>query len=80
MDLLSAMHELETRKIVSGFPCSVGTFLDSISEKEQATFNGILANAKIGTIAIHEMLTKNNYDVARTALYKHRRKQCRCFQ
>ena len=80
MDLLSAIKELETRKSMTGFPCSVGTFLDSIGEKEQEAFNTILNNVKVGTVVIHEMLTKNDYDVARTALYKHRRKQCRCFQ
>lgn len=80
MDLLSAIEELGTRKVVSGFPCSVGTFLDSIGEKEREAFNSILGNTKVGTVAIHEMLTKNDYEVARTALYKHRRKQCRCFQ
>ena len=80
MDLLSAIEELETRKVTTGFPCSVGTFLDSVSDKEQEAFNKILGNTKVGTIAIHEMLTNNNYEVARTALYKHRRKQCRCFQ
>ena len=80
MDLLSALHELETRKVTTGFPCSVGTFLDSIGEKEREAFNSILGNTKVGTVAIHEMLAKNDYEVARTALYKHRRKQCRCFQ
>jgi len=80
MDLLSAIEELETRKSITGFPCSVGTFLDSIGEKEREAFNSILGNTKVGTVAIHEMLAKNDYEVARTALYKHRRKQCRCFQ
>ena len=44
----------------------MGTFLDSVSDKEQEAFNKILGNTKVGTIAIHEMLTNNNYEVART--------------
>jgi hypothetical protein len=80
MDLLSAIEELKTQKSITGFPCSVGTFLDSIGEKEREAFNGILINTKVGTVAIHEMLSRNEFDVARAALYKHRRKQCRCFR
>jgi len=58
----------------------VGEFLKQINDKEKAAFNALLDNQKFGTIRIYEMLQKNNYTVAKAALYKHRRKQCRCFE
>jgi len=78
--LLSAIEELIATPVVTGFPCSVGEFLKQINDKERTAFNALLENQKFGTIRIYEMLQKNNYTVAKAALYKHRRKQCRCFE
>jgi len=78
--LISAIEELAATPVVTGFPCSVGEFLKQISDKERDAFNAILDNQKVGTIRIYDMLQKNDYTVAKAALYKHRRKQCRCFQ
>jgi len=78
--LLSAIEELIATPVVTGFPCSVGEFLKKIDNKERDAFNALLANQKFGTIRIYEMLQKNNYAVAKAALYNHRKNQCRCFQ
>jgi len=80
MDLLSAMEELASRPSTTGFPCSVGTFLQQIKDEERASFNKILENNKIGSVSIFDMLKNNGYKVAKAAVYKHRRKQCRCFE
>ena len=79
MDLLSAMSELASRPPTTGLPCSVSVFLTKINDKEKEAFEVILADSKIGVLPIQEMLAKNGYQVAKTSLYKHRRKMCRCF-
>jgi hypothetical protein len=80
MDLLSAMEELASRPSTTGFPCSVGTFLQQIKDEERASFNKILENNKIGSVSIFDMLKNNGYKVAKASVYKHRRKLCRCFE
>lgn len=78
--LISVFEELAQHKSVRGFPCSVATFLKEITPQEQAAFNELLANKKIGTIVIYETLRRNKYEVGKHALYSHRKKSCRCFE
>jgi hypothetical protein len=80
MDLLTAIEELAQKPSTTGFPCSVGLFLKQINEQERLAFNKILDNNKVGALAIFDMLKSNDYKVSKSAIYKHRRKQCRCFE
>lgn len=79
MDLLSALSELEKNKVGTGSACSAGVFLNSLQSKEQEAFINALENRTVNIPQLHELLKKNGYEVAERSLYRHRRKQCRCF-
>jgi hypothetical protein len=80
MNLLSALSELEKKSVNSGFPCSAGEFLKSLEDKERKAFENALENRTVPIPSLVELLKKNGYTVAVSALYKHRQKGCRCFK
>ena len=78
--LFSVFEKLKNEPITTGFPCSVGEFLKQISKEETKDFIAILETPKIGTIRIYDGLKEAGYNVSKSSLYKHRRKNCRCFE
>ena len=79
MDLLSALGELEKTNTRTGIACSTGIFLGSLEGKEKEAFTNALNNRTVNVPQLHELLKKNGYEVAERSLYRHRKKQCRCF-
>ena len=80
MDLLAGLAQLEKEQSNTGIACSVGKFLDSISDKEQEAFNAVLNKRSVAVVNLADLLSKNGHKVAESSLYKHRSKKCRCFK
>jgi hypothetical protein len=81
VDLISALNDLvENHHSLAGIACSAGEFFKSLSDKERETFENVLNKRSVPIPHIAELLKKNGYTVATSALYKHRRKSCRCFK
>ena len=82
MDLATDLHQLKGKigKIgQSGFPCSVKVFMDSLDENNRKIFIDALEDKEITSIALFMYLKEQKFNVAKSTLYKHRDKQCRCF-
>lgn len=80
MDLITALNDLvDNHHSLAGIACSAGEFVRSLNEKERETFEEILNKRSVPIPHLSELLKKNGYTVARSALYKHRQKSCRCF-
>ena len=81
MDLISALNDLvENHHGLTGLACSAGQFPRSVTDEERKAFEDVLNNRVVPIPHIAELLKKNNYTVATSALYKHRQKSCRCFK
>jgi len=80
LGLLDGLKELvETHNGSTGLPCSAGAFLRQINQEEREAFENILQNRKVPIPNLVNLIEKNGYKIAKTALYKHRQKVCRCF-
>jgi hypothetical protein len=79
MDLLSELEALKLQKSRQGLPCSVKTMLDSLNEKERKAVEQILEEHTYPINSLLKVLRNNNHNVKEKALYRHRRKECRCF-
>jgi hypothetical protein len=80
MDLLAELKALEANSITQGLPCSAGEAIKSMKEKEREVVQGILDNRTVPITHLLKTLRNNGFDISEASLYKHRRKQCRCFE
>ena len=78
MDLISALAELEN-SVNAGLDCSVSVVLKSLDGKEQTALNKAIENKNIPAPHIYKALQDNGHKLSLATIYKHRRKQCRCF-
>lgn len=65
----------------SGLPCGVSKILSEMSKEDSEAFQQVLfAEPRIiSNSQLQEILLEEDYDIARTSINLHRRKQCRCF-
>jgi len=77
----SALAELEESYVATtGFPCSTGLFLKTLTDNDRKAFEKTLFEKRIPVGTLLEFLNKQGVkDVSESSLYKHRGKKCRCF-
>ena len=65
----------------SGLPCGVSRVLGEMSDEEQEALTEVLFGQPriISNAQLQEILIEEGYDISRTSITLHRRKQCRCF-
>jgi hypothetical protein len=80
MGLLADLKSLEENSLISGIACSAGTALKEMKEEERNTLQTILDNKSVPVAHLLKALKDNGFDVSERALYKHRKKHCRCFK
>ena len=80
MDLLAELQALEANSVYAGLPCSAGTALRNMKEKEREALQNILDNRTVPIAHLLKALRNNGFDVSERSLYNHRKKQCRCFK
>jgi hypothetical protein len=78
MDLLTSISKLQEKAEISAFACSMNKILITLSVKEREALEKVLANDKISTSAIHDLLIANKNKIGKDSIYKHRVKKCRC--
>lgn len=65
----------------SGLPCGMSRVLGEMSDEEQEALTEVLFGQPriISNAQLQEILIEEGYDISRTSITLHRRKQCRCF-
>jgi hypothetical protein len=80
MDLIADLKLLAESSIGQGLPCSAGEVIKKLQPKEREALESVFDNRTIPVPHLLKALAKNGYQVSERALYKHRRKECRCFK
>lgn len=77
--LLADLAEVEAATQVVK-KCVFGALLeDRFSAEERSAFEGMLANPKVPTMKLLQVLRKNGYRIGDNTLYGHRRGLCTCY-
>jgi hypothetical protein len=65
----------------SGLPCGVSKVLGEMSKEDNEALQEVLfvQPRTISNSQLQEILLEEGYDISRTSINLHRRKQCRCF-
>lgn len=65
----------------SGLPCGVATAIEKMDKEDAKTLEEVMFAVPrvLSNSQVQEALVAEGYDVSRTSVSLHRRKQCRCF-
>jgi len=79
MDLATDLQQLRGKIGVGGRPCSVKTYMDTLTGKDLKAFQDALEDRTITNVALFSYLKSHNILVTSSQLQTHRAKQCRCY-
>jgi hypothetical protein len=79
MNFLDAVNSIEARP--PGLPCGMATVLSQMSEDDRSQLEFYLFEEprSMSNPNLHAAIKKFGYDVSKSSVALHRRKECRCF-